>query len=243
VTKALRLLIDHEEAMTAWAEVWFGRGYVTSYLCATLADWDFSEQEYTSRFLEWKRPKDEAAREALRLLAAAGFTRENPLKFRLTGYGTGSFSQAYDEMLDGQYRRLGGGVVQPELRLLDNATLNTVMARGDFEFALRGSVPAQPFDPDDFFQTFHHTNGGRNYGKYSDQTLDRMIERQRTIFNAQQRKTAVKEVLTYLIENAPHVGWCGRYTPNAFQSPVKDWAPEAPSAVWGNQYEHVWLDT
>lgn len=242
VGKALKLLVDHEEASHQWAVTWFGRGYVTSFLPAALDDWDFTEQEYVTKFLEYKRPKDEAVREALRLLNAAGFTRDNPLRFETVGI-SGSFSANMVELHQAQINRLSQGVVQiTNLRLLELARLNNVQAQGDFEYSVSNLVPSQPYDPDSWFTTVVYTNGGRNYGKYSDPVVDAMVDKQRTIFDVAQRKAAVKEILTYLIENSPYTGWSGRYVLNVGRRRLKEWAPEGASARWGYNYERVWLD-
>lgn len=246
VSRALKLLVDHQEAKTAYAEVWWGRGYISVAFGAALDGWDFTEEEYQTRFLEFKQPKDEAVREALRLLAAAGFSRENPLRFVLNGQrGTGadSFQNAYSELLHGQFLRLGQGVVQPvELRLFDQATNRQVMSRRDFEYAINSLVPGQPFDPDDWFRTIYRTGGSRNYGNYSDPKLDAMVDRQRTIFDVPQRKAAVKEILAYLIENAPYTSFSGRYILNAAKLWVQEWVPEGLSAIRGYYYERTWLN-
>jgi ABC-type transport system substrate-binding protein len=80
VYKALRLLLDHQEAITGWAEVWFGAGQQVSHLQGAFAHWDLTPDEL-QRTLEWKQPKDEANKVAIDLLSAAGFNRDNPLKF------------------------------------------------------------------------------------------------------------------------------------------------------------------
>lgn len=242
VTRALRLLVDHWEGMTAWGEVFHGRAYMSVAFGAALADWDFTEEEYATRFLEFKRDKSEAAREAIRLLNAAGFTQENPLRFPLTGTNSMPFTQAQTELVQAQFRRLSQGIVQAELKLHDQPTERAVLVARDFDYTVTNLVPAQPFDPDDWFRTSYHSKGSRNYGSYSDPTLDAMIDKQRTIFNLPQRKAAVKEVLVYLIENAPYTSWLGRYTPNIAHLKVQNWAAEGNSAVWGYQYEQVWLN-
>ncbi|HXG35807.1 MAG TPA: ABC transporter substrate-binding protein [Dehalococcoidia bacterium] len=246
VTRALKLLVDHQEAKTAYAEVWWGRGYISAVFGAALDGWDFTEEEYQARFLEFKQPKEEAVREALRLLAAAGFTRETPLRFVLNGQrgvGAETFSNAFSQLLHGQFLRLGQGVVQPvELRLFDQATNRQVMSRRDFEYAINSLVPGQPFDPDDWFRTIYHTKGSRNYGGYSDPKLDAMIDRQRTLFDVAQRKAAVKEIIVYLIENAPYTSFSGRYVLNAAKPWVQEWVPEGLSAVRGDYYERTWLN-
>jgi peptide/nickel transport system substrate-binding protein len=243
VCRALRLMLDHEEASYQWAVTWFGRGYVCSYLPAALDDWDFTEEEYVSRFLEYKRPKDEAVREALRLLDAAGFSRDNPLKYTLVGQ-SGSFTQAMDETYQAQINRFGQGVVQvTDLRLFTLAQLNNVQAQGDFDYTVTNLVPPQPYDVDSWFTTVYRTNGGRNYGKMSDPKLDDMIERQRGIFDTAQRKAYVKDMLTYMIENIPYTGWSGRYILSLASRRLRGWAAEGASAVWGSNYENVWFDS
>ena len=72
--------------------------------------------------------------------------------------------------------------------------------------------------------------------------LDRMIDRQRTIFDQPQRKAAVREALTYMIDRAPYSSWTGRYVLNATQPDVRGWNPEGESFGFGFQFETVWLD-
>jgi peptide/nickel transport system substrate-binding protein len=246
VTRALRLLMDHDEFISGWANVWFGEGSGghVSHLSPALEAWDFTQDEYkqarTPLFLEWKQPKDDAAREALSLLRAAGFTRENPLKFELAG-NTGTWQQASSEVMQAQWRRLGQGVVDAELKLYDNTAHRTLQARGEFDAAgpiIRGTH----IDPEQTFRQYYHTSGGNNFGKYSDPRVDQMIDRQRTIFDVNQRKAAVKEVLTYLIQNAPYTGSSARNQLSAAQPKVKNFAPENLGYVHGFIYEQVWLD-
>ena len=82
VMRALRLLIDHDEFIKAWAETQYGKGGYGSIFPTALSGWDLTDDEYRQH-LEWKQPKDEAAKEAIALLSAAGFTKDNPLKFEV----------------------------------------------------------------------------------------------------------------------------------------------------------------
>ena len=242
VHRALRLQVDHNEASNQWAVVSFGRGYLCSYLPAALDGWDFTEQEYTSKFLEFKQPKDDAVKEALSLLGAAGFTKDNPLKFALVG-DVGGSGQTRVELLQGQFNKLSQGAVQvPTLNLLAQAQLNAVEAQGNFDYLIGSLVPAAPYDVDSWFTTGYRTGGGRNYGKYSDATLDQMFDKQRTLFDVSQRKAYVKEILSYMMDHAPYTGWSGRYLLNVAYKKVHNWAPEGVSAVWGYNYEQVWLE-
>ena len=81
VTRALRLLVDHDEFLTGWVVDWYGRGRHGGVLRIGARPWDFTHDEY-SQMLEWKKPKDDAAKEAISLLSAAGYTKDNPLTIR-----------------------------------------------------------------------------------------------------------------------------------------------------------------
>jgi peptide/nickel transport system substrate-binding protein len=243
VYKAVRLLVDHEEATNQWAVTWFGRGYLSAYMPAALEDWDFTEQEHITKFLEFKRPKDDAVREAHRLLGAAGFTRDNPLRTSMNGYDSAT-AQAQAVLHQAQINKFGQSVIQvPDLKLFSVAQSNSILAQGDFDIFSGNIVPPQPYDVDSWFTTMYVSNGGRNNGKWSDSKMDQMIDQQRTIFNIAQRKAFVKEMITYMMENAPYTSWSGRYLLSVGQLKVKDWAPEGSSAVWGYNFERVWLDT
>jgi ABC-type transport system substrate-binding protein len=90
-------------------------------------------------------------------------------------------------------------------------------------------------------RTFYYSNGPRIYGSYTDPVLDQMIDKQRSTFDITQRKSLVKDVLTYMIDHTPYTSWSSRYNPNAAQLKVQGFAPEGNSAVWGSNYEQVWL--
>ena len=65
-----------------------------------------SEDEY--RHLEWKQPKDEAAKEALSLLSAAGFNKDSPLKFEVIVRSSGIVPTA-TQLVQAQWKRLSQG--------------------------------------------------------------------------------------------------------------------------------------
>jgi peptide/nickel transport system substrate-binding protein len=245
VYRALRLLMDHTEMISGWVEAWFGpgSGVHTSHLPHLLDAWDFPQDDYkqarTPLFLEWKQPKDDAAREALSLLSAAGYNRDRPLRFLHQGT-TGTWQPAVTQLMQDQWRRMGQGVVQSELKLEENTALYALQIQGEFEVA--GPLGrASMYEPDQAFSYVYHSKGGQNFGKYSDPQLDQMIDRQRTLFDAAQRKAAIREIMTYLLQNAPYTSPCSRDLFWAAQSRVKDFSPE-PIFLWGPQYEKVWLD-
>lgn len=243
VYRALRLLVDYEEHIRAGVEVEVGRGRLASVFPAALEGWDFSEEEYITRFLAYQRPKDEAVRVALELLRAAGFTRDNPLKFELLALqDPGLGVNIYTSLMDAQLRRLGQGVVQHEMKPVDATTQNAALARGNFDVSTSG-MPATAVEPDAYLRVNYHSKGGRNRGKWNDPKADQMIDAQRGIFDVAQRKAAIKEIIAYLIENAPYTAHAGRYSLTAAQPRVHDWAPSAVAWAMTHQFEQVWLST
>jgi peptide/nickel transport system substrate-binding protein len=242
VTKALRLLLDHDEASNGWAVTWFGRGYASAYMPAGMSDWDLTQEEY-QKYLEFKKPKDDAIKEAASLLAAAGYSKDKPLKFALTGLNSSEFGRAEAENHQSQLNKNSQGAANvTDLQLYPLAVQNQVLAQGNFDYLSSNAVPAQPYDVDSWFTTFYHTGGGRNNGKYSDAKLDAMIDKQRTIFDVGQRKAAVKDILRYMMDNAPYTAWSGRYLINLENRKVHNWAPEGISTTWGYNYEQVWIE-
>jgi peptide/nickel transport system substrate-binding protein len=240
VTRALRLLIDHDEFVTAWADLWLGRGAFGSFFPASYDVWEIDQQEFRT-YTEWAQPKDAAVREAMSLLNAAGFNRDNPLKFDLTAPGEWwEFPQAGGVLLQSQFRRLGQGVIEAQMRLIpDNATYQTVRGRKDYTVGFL-STAASFDEPDALFSQAYHSKGARNYWQYEDPQLDSMIDRQRTIFKLDERKAYVKDVLRYLIQNHPGVLVATGYYLNALKPKVQGFTPEVH--FQGREYKNVWLE-
>lgn len=242
VTRALRLFIDHDEFQKSWGEVWWGRARHSLCFGAGTADnWDLSEDEYRQQ-LDWKQPKDTANKEALSRLAAAGFTKDNPLKFVLAGTSgaTVPFQQAAVQLLQAQFKKNSAGAVEPEIKLYPSASWEAVRANGEFDYYVGGHATGGE-DPDNSFGSTYRTGGGRNYGKMSDPQLDQMIARQRTLFDEQERKKAVRETVQYMIDHVPYGSLVSRYVLNASQLRLRAFPAEGVTTDWGDQYETVWV--
>ncbi len=237
VTRALRLMVDHQEALTGWLEPWHGTG--TSYILPhAMEPWDLTAQEY-AQVLEWKQPKEEAAREALSLLSAAGYSASSPLKFTLADSDSAS-TVAAAQLLQAQWRKLSQNVVQADLQIIENAVLVSQQTQGEFDVS--GPTTRQSHtDPDQVFRNYYYTNGSNNFGKWSDTAFDQMLDKQRSLFDTAQRKAALKEAIKYLIDKAPYTTFGSRDQPNAWATKVQNLSPE-PVRAPGHQYENVWLD-
>jgi peptide/nickel transport system substrate-binding protein len=238
VTRALRLLIDHDEWRTAWAQVWGGRGRYASIIQAALEIWDLSEDEY-SKYLEWKQPKDDAVKEALALLGAAGFTADHPLKFELAT-NNDQFGLSAAQLVQAQWRRLGRGVVDSALKVYDTASYQAIRASRNYAYGSFSNLTSF-IEPDAYFSQLYRSGASRNYWNFSDPALDVMFDKQRGMFDQKQRMEQVREIIIYMIDHFPGVIGAARYSLNAAKPEVRNHRPE----FWlhGSQYEQVWLDT
>lgn len=237
VTKALRLLMDHEAFLKHMTEDWRGGGRNGSMLCAALEAWDLPHEEYYN-YLEWKQPKDQAVREAMTLLTAAGFTRDNPLRFTVQTYPQRVF-QPMTELLQAQWKQFSQGAVEVEIRLTEFAHALQLLARGEFDYFNAG-ITAVAVEPDTFLASLYRTGGSVNYMKFSDPRLDEMIDRQGAMFNLQERKALVKEIIRYYIENGASTIPVLYWALNAAKPHVRNYMPE--QIIFGRIYEHLWLD-
>jgi peptide/nickel transport system substrate-binding protein len=242
VQRAMRLLIDHREYRDVWAVTWFGRGRYSSIFGTATADiWDLTEDEYGSH-LEWTQPKDRAIKEALSLLSAAGYSKDKPLKFTLSGGSGNAFQQQLAELGQAQLQKNGQGVLDPQLKLYqDNAVWTSVRANGDFEYYIGGHSSGGT-DPDTYFTSTYKTGGGRNYGKMSDPQLDAMFAKQRTIFDEQERKKAVRDIIVYMIDHCPYGSAVPYYILYATPPNVHGFPPQGPTFKWGDHYEGIWVN-
>ena len=188
--------------------------------------------------LEWKKPKDDAAKEAISLLSAAGYTKDNPLSFEITGGNTG-FTPPALQLVQAQWARLSQGAIKTTIKQVDQATQNADRANRSFQVFVGGNSAAFP-DPDAWFSVMYATGASRNYTGFSDPKFDEMVPKQRTILDAAQRKAYVKDMVKYLIDNAPSTMLVNRFFLNGVKPKVHDWASEF--YMNGRSFETAWMD-
>jgi peptide/nickel transport system substrate-binding protein len=235
--KALKLLTDHEECKRAGAELIYGRGRDGSVFSPSMEAWDLSEAEY-GRLLEWRQPKDQAVQEALSLLSAAGYSQANPLRFEIASQSQPS-QRIFSELLQAQWRQFSRGAVLAEIKLVDNATSSKIRSDRTFHVYQGGHSGSAP-EPDTWFTQLYRSGASRNYAGFSDPRLDAMFDRQRGIFDIAQRKAAVREILSYMIDNAPWSSAANNYQLATTKPNVRGWVPE--HNIQGDVYERIWIE-
>jgi peptide/nickel transport system substrate-binding protein len=238
VTRALRLLTDHDEWITAWAQSLYGRGAYASLFPSVMSAWDFTQDEYANS-LEFKQPKDAAAKEALSLLSAAGFSAEKPLRFAINANNQRQ-GQTQSALLQAQWKRLSQGAVDAEIKLLPQPSIDGARANRTFTYGVFGHSAGPP-DPEIWLSTSYRSDGSLNFMGFSDPQLDAMIDKQRTIFDEGQRKAAVKAIVAYMLDLSPSTITAGLYMLHATQPKIQNYGQESHYLA-GSQFAGVWLN-
>jgi ABC-type transport system substrate-binding protein len=142
------------------------------------------------------------------------------------------------ELVQAQWRKHGAGVVETTIKPLDVAEINRVRPARQFTYLFGGEAPGP--DPSMALETQYRTGGTRNFADFSDAQVDNMIRRQRSLYNIAERKAAVRELITYLVEHYPG-------TAPSLSNKLAAWKPyvigvRPEENLYGQQYETVWLD-
>lgn len=237
VPRALRLLLDHDELVKSWAEVQYGRGAYGSIFPTALSAWDLTPDEYRTH-LEWKQPKDDAAKEAITLLNAAGYTKEKPLTFTYFANALNPAIPPAAQLMQAQWKRLSQGAVDPQLQLDSSGAGQQRLASRSFTIELIGTSTGV-VDPDSWLSSMFRSGGSLNYMGWSDPQSDAMIDKQRTIFDETQRRAAVKELVLYMIDHSPSTITANRLFLQGLKPKVQGHAPEY--FLNGRQYQNIWF--
>ncbi len=142
--------------------------------------------------------REEDLAEGRRLLDASGYDPES-----VPPMSTGAFYTDRAEVIQQNFAEIGFEVDLEEFT--DNEQISR-RASGQFSVVVQGLGGA--FDPDVLHGT-HHTDGGRNYGKFSDPEIDALLEQGRTTIGTENRVAIYDEIQAKLLEeHNPQIYWC-----------------------------------
>jgi ABC-type transport system substrate-binding protein len=121
------------------------------------------------------------------------------------------------------------GAQATQARAQRNFTIATFPVAGAFD------------DPDAWLTAIFHSKGSRNYTGFQDAQVDTLIDRQRAIFNQQQRQTVVKEIVSLLAERSAQVNPYVFFSLDAVSERMQGYTPDG-TVPRGAQFEEVWID-
>ena len=157
-----------------------------------------AEYEKLPGYRTGKTDRDKDIADGLALLQAAGFTKDNPAKWEIMGWSVPNRTIGIDQLqlAAEMYRKVSGGVLQPAPKGLEWGTWKQAEARR--QFSMISSSYSMGADAHDSLQKMYHSKGGRNFAGYADPEFDAMLDKERGIFNIDERKKAVAAMLRYL---------------------------------------------
>ena len=142
--------------------------------------------------------REEDLAEGRRLLDASGYDPES-----VPPMSTGAFYTDRAEVIQQNFAEIGFEVDLEEFP--DNEQIAR-RAGGQFSVVVQGLGGA--FDPDALHGT-HHSDGGRNYGGFSDPEIDALLEQGRTTIGTENRVPIYDEIQAKLLEeHNPQIYWC-----------------------------------
>ncbi len=206
VRRALSLFIDRQEIVDF---TYFGtpESRPSVAIPGYLEFWNISTEDTERLPWGWDASKKDADyQQANQLLDSAGVTTSNPLRFELMGWG-GHPSQGFGEpalaYFQAIYKDRSGDRVQITPRGMEFSTWRDLVVRNEFEAEL--NVAGTGWEVDHVLSKFNESTGGLNYGRYNDPEMDRLIQRERSIFDTNERKAAVKAIIERIADQVSQV--------------------------------------
>jgi ABC-type transport system substrate-binding protein len=156
--------------------------------------------------------KEQDRTEAKRLMDAAGYPNGRGLDFEIIFQAPSEVNSANATRAQNQLTTL---FTEMKMRLRpypDSASFSVPQAEGKFQI-LAYTITSSP-DAAIEFQSQYHTNGSRNYGKFSDKNLDAITDKALTELNKEARTKLLEEMQQRFIDE-----WMPMYV--LYAQPVK----------------------
>ena len=157
-------------------------------------------QEELRKLPGYRKEKEQDVREARALLAAAGYGDGLKLHTITTTPAAHATYNAGALALKDQLAQYN---IELELDISDMAPLQAKRREGNFDCHVYVNGGSQEID--EYLYGPHYTGQARNVNRYSNPSLDAMLDRQRTIFDEEERKQLIMEIQRTLLEEVPSV--------------------------------------
>jgi len=232
VRRAINLAVDRQEIVSGAHE---GAGFITGAIPVGQVPWAGLDFEKDLKNLPgYRQPKDQDIAEARKLLADAGFPNGLDTTISMTDYSA-ILNRRPAEVLVTQLAKVG---IRAKPKVLEQAAYLNSERSGDFDLIVRGLGAV--VEPDEYIWLSLHSTGSRNYGKYKDPEIDKMLEAARSTYDIAERGKLYKEAQLRAIDQAARVYLDEPYTYTTRQSFVKNY-----NGSWfypQHQFSDVWLN-
>lgn len=80
-------------------------------------------------------------------------------------------------------------------------TVNPILSSGDFDLCLYNVNTATTGDPQSFLELYFRTGGSTNFGKYSNETIDSLIDQYKSEYDTEKRYNIATEIQQILLDD------------------------------------------
>jgi peptide/nickel transport system substrate-binding protein len=178
----------------------------------------------------------EAKMQARKLLATAGFTEAAPLRVKMLTRALPAFADL-SSLIVSELKRVG---VDVELAQIESAQWEPLKTRGEFTIGT-DRTGIEPDDPDSNFYENYGCASPRNYSRYCDDAIAKLIDQQSQELDRAKRLALVQEIQRRLETAAirPVLVWRLDYFSQ--QPYVRNLVPHHSLYSWG-RFQDIWLD-
>jgi peptide/nickel transport system substrate-binding protein len=188
------------------------------------------------RELQAPAPAAEMKAQARKLLAEAGFSDAAPLRVKLLTRGLPAFADLAAFVVS----ELKAAGVAVDLAQIESAQWEPLKSRGDFSFGV-DRTGIEPDDPDSNFYENYGCASVRNYARYCDDAVAKLIDRQSQELDRARRLALVQEIQRRLEASAVRPVLVWRLDYFAQWPHVKNLVPHHSLYSWGRMQD-VWLN-
>jgi peptide/nickel transport system substrate-binding protein len=171
-------------------------------------------------------------KKAKKLLAQAGYSASNPLRFEIVTSNSSPLRPYVCEILQHQLKKVG---VLVTLRVMEwQAFLNMVVFPHKFDALVLGWGLSVTPDPYSIWHSDNDKKGAFNLVSYKNKKLDKMIEESQTIVDREKLGVIWRKMFKMITDDNPYLFL---YIPNsitAINKNIKN-IQNSPSGIWHNQ--------
>ena len=235
IRTAMALAMDRDEFIKILSEGKFQKG--TAMLPAPEGRWAMPEEMMNQ--IPGYNPAVEANRaEARKIMEELGYTKDNPLKIKVSTRNIAIYRDPAVLLID-QLKAIN---IEAELEVIETSQWHAKVARKDYQVGLNLTGVGVD-DPDVNFYENYWCTSQRNYTKYCNKDLEKLIAKQSTIADYEERRKLVWEIDKKLQIDVARPMIYHRRAATCWQPHVQGVVhPQNSSYNAWRQFENVWIE-
>lgn len=180
--------------------------------------------------------------EASRLMEAAGYTADSPMKWEIISYySDADFSEI---VIPGVLANLPQ--MDISFREVDKPTHVTLLANGNFDDGIGIVRGPAGFSMDQWIYPWWHSRGGLNFNNVNDPAMDKLLEDQRDESDPEAKQAIWQQVWDHIHDQVWDIWWPEAFNRSAWHNYAINYRPHGLMGGFlcytGNNVKSMWLD-